>query len=263
MAGDRPIYLHDGSFEGLLTAVARAVKAGQDAGGIYAEHDYTPGLFDQLVVVQTDREQAHRLFSYMQNLGEEAARLVVSGFLSEDREAGSYLYHMVLECLARGGRATGLYSHDSIRCLTQLSRRVALEAHRLIGLIRFRVLADELLYAPIEPDCNVLGHCARHFIARLGNRRWLLHDIRRDLALYWNGEGETLESVAVEPEFTAYVRRHGDVAETHLGEGELRYREMWRSFHTVIANKDRENRRLQRQLMPRRYWKYLIEVPEG
>lgn len=257
------IYLHDGSFEGLLTAVARAVKSGQPVGGIYAERGYSPGLFDRLVVVVTDQEQAHRLFSYLQALGDAAARFAVNGFLSEDREAGLHLYHLVRECLARGGRATELYSHDSIRYLEQLSRRVNLEAHRLIGLIRFRLLTDDLYYAPFEPDCNVLGHCARHFIERLGNRRWLLHDIRRDLALYWNGEGETLESVAVEPEFTAYVRRHGDVADTHLGEGELHYRLLWRSFHTVIANKDRENRRLQHQLMPRRYWKYLIEVPEG
>lgn len=257
------IYLHDGSLEGLLTAVALAVKSAEAVGGIYIEREYSPGLFDHLVPVATDREQAYRLFSYLRNLGGSAARFAINGFLSEDREVGLHLYHMVRECLVRGGRATELYSHSSIRYLEQLSRRVNLEAHRLIGLIRFRVLADELLYAPIEPDCNVLGHCARHFIARFGDRRWLLHDIRRDLALYWNGEGESLESVAVEPGFTAYVRRHGDVAETHLGEGELRYREMWRSFHTVIANKDRENRRLQRQLMPRRYWKYLIEVPEG
>lgn len=261
MALDSAIYLHDGSLEGLLTAVARAVKSAGAVGGIYAEREYSPGLFDRLVPVTTDRELAYRLFRYLRNLGGSAARFAVNGFLSEDREVGLHLYHMIRECLARGGRATELYSHDSIRYLEQISRRVNLEAHRLIGLIRFRVLAEDILYGPFEPDCNVIGYCARHFLDRLRHERWLLHDIRRDLAFFW--DREELKTIEIDPAFTSHLHRHGEVPDDHLTTDERCYQELWKSFHTVIANKDRENRRLQNQLMPRRYWKYLIEVPEG
>ncbi len=251
-------YLHDGSFEGLLHAVATAVKSNNDVSGIYCEQGFSPQLFDTLIHLQTDSQQASRLFEYLKKLNGNAARFAMNGFLSGDHEVGIHLYRMVQECLVRGAQATQLYTHESIRYLDKLSQKVSFEAHRFTGLIRFRILEDGLQYAPFEPDCNIVGLGALHFRQRLRNIRWILHDIRRDYALYW--DGDSLQSIDIDKDFTSHVRQYGEIPDSKLSEDERRYQKLWKSFHSAIANPDRKNLDLQRQFMPRRYWKYLVET---
>lgn len=255
---DSLIYLHDGSFEGLLHAVATAVKSRLEVKGIYPQEGYCPAMFDSLLPVQTDRQQAQRLFQYLQGFKGMAARYAINGFLSEDREVGIHLYWLVRECVARGPQATQLYTHDSIRYLARLSRRVGGEAHRLNGLIRFRILEDGMQYAPLEPDHNVIGYCAHYFVQRLRSQQWILHDVRRNLALYW--DRDSLQGVDVDADFTRHVRRHGEIPADRISQQEQYYQGLWKSFHQQTANPDRTNLNLQRQLMPRRYWKYLVEM---
>lgn len=252
------LYVHDGSFEGLLSAVAVAVKSARPVSGIADSDRSVPQLFVTPVTVVTDPDQARRLFSYLQQLGGSTVRFAMNGYLSEDQETGLHLYHMVRLCLRYGAGATELYSDDSIRYLSRLSRRVDGEAHRLCGLIRFRLLLENCYYAPFESDCNVIGYLARHFIERMGSRQWILHDLGRELALYW--DGGSIEEITIDDDFTDHVRHHGEVPPRHFCGEEQYYQQLWRSFHTVISNPDRKNPKLQRQLMPKRYWRYLVEM---
>ncbi len=252
------VYLHDGSFEGLLNAVATAIKSSHDVQGIYTEKSYSPRIFDTLISLSTDKQQALRLFEYLKKLGGSAATFTLNGFLSEDRDVGIHLYRMVQECLVHGAQATQIYTIDSIRYLDKLSKKVGFEAHRFNGLIRFRILEDRLLYAPFEPDCNIIGYCAQHFRQRLKNQHWILHDIGREHALYW--DGDTLQSIDIDTNFTRHVRDHGEIPDKEFSLDEQHYQELWKTFHTAIANPDRDNPGLQRQLMPKRYWKYLVEM---
>lgn len=252
------VYLHDGSFDGLLTAVALAVKARRPVAAICAVADYGPRLFEEPVTVATDPAQADRLFSYLRGLGGQAAGYCMNGYLSEERQVGIHLLRLVQLCLLHGGRATDLYRDDSIHTLARLARRVSFEAHRLCGLIRFRLLQEGLQYAPFESDHNVIGYLARHFRQRLPERSWILHDLGRQQALYW--DTSDLRSIEIDPAFTDEVRLTGEVPEHYLHPGEAGVQALWRMFHGAIANPDRDNPRLQRQLMPSRYWKYLPEM---
>ena len=250
-------YLYDATFEGLATAVAMAVKAEEPVAAIVDRENHRPGLFERLVEVETDSAQAGRLFEWLRGLGGPAAHYLVNGYLAEEAEAGRHLVRLVKLCLRLGGQATALASDASIHYLARLSRRVDHEAHRLCGLLRFRVLADGVHYGPVTPDHNVIGYLAGHFQARMGDTAWIIHDLRRDLALY--GKGGSVEPCGVDDAFTAYVRSHGEVPSQALDPMEHTYQQLWRSFHTVIANPDRRNLALQRKLMPARYWKYLVE----
>ncbi|WP_136808720.1 TIGR03915 family putative DNA repair protein [Desulfosediminicola flagellatus] len=254
------IYLHDGSFEGMLHAVAIAVKSNQQVRGIFAENSFTPDLFDTQIRLKADKDQALRLFNYLRNLNDDASRFAFNGYLSEDPEVGTHLYWMVKECLSRGARATKMYTHDSIRHLDTLSRKVAFEAHRFTGLIRFRIFEDGLQYAPFEPDCNIIGYCAQHFKTRLKNQQWILHDLRRNHALFW--DRSCLRTIDIDEDFTKHIQEHGEIPDSRMTSEERYYQDLWKTFHTAIANRDRENLNLQRQFLPQRYWKYLIEMNE-
>jgi hypothetical protein len=48
-----------------------------------------------------------------------------------------------------------------------------------------------------------------------------------------------------------------------LGEDEAAYQTLWQTYFRNIAVRERRNPPLQRQCMPTRHWKYLVEVPGG
>lgn len=259
MEQERIVYLHDGSFEAMLHSVAVAVKSKHEICGVYAAEDYVPQLFEKTIVLSVDQQQVVRFFHYLQKLGTNVSRLAINGFLSEDSEAANHLYRLVLESLKVGPKIAKSYAHDSARYLHMLAQKVGREAHRFNGLLRFRILSDGLQYAPFSPDCNVIGYCAQHFKDRLKNVSWILHDTRRDIALFW--DGKSLRQVNMDHEFTREVIESGEVPEGKLSASEKHYQQLWQSFQRNIANADRENKNLQRQYMPRRYWKYLVENP--
>ncbi len=252
------VILHDGTMDGMLHGVAAAIKSEKRVIGIYAETDYQPQLFIDVIRLNTDRVQAEKLLKYLQKLGGEAARYALNGFLSEDKEAGTHLYVMVKELLQRGGGYSQCYTHDSIRYLARLSQKVAGEAHRFTGLIRFRILDDGLQYAPFEPDCNIIGYCANHFQRRLSHTHWILHDLRRELAVCW--DCKTLQQVSIDQELVNQLGKHGELPDKMLSKTEKYYQKLWKAFHRSISNTSRENLHLQRQRMPQRYWKYLVEI---
>lgn len=165
---------------------------------------------------------------------------------------------MVKLCVSNGSSILGDYTNPSIQYLEALSRKVGFEAHRFAGLLRFRVLASGVQYAPFEPDHNVIGYCALHFIQRLAARQWILHDIKRNIALYW--DGTSVKNVEIDREMTEMIRRCGEIPKEMLGSDEQYYQELWKSFHASIYNPSRKNLNLQRQCMPQRYWKYLVEM---
>ena len=137
-----------------------------------------------------------------------------------------------------------------MRRVEETARRVGHEIHRLKGLVRFRELMDGRLWAPIEPDADILWPLSTHFRHRLGGERWLLHDARRGYAI--NHEAGKL-SVLDGEELAALLR-------TGLSHEEAEYSRMWQTYFHRVAIGARSNPRLQRRNMPRRYWKWLIEM---
>ena len=258
MTRQQVTYLHDGSFEGMLTAVAVAVKSKEDVEGIFSEQHHARSLFTEVRSVATDHSQAIRFFQYLRNLRGRASLLAIDGFLSENDEVATHLYNMVCACLQHGAEVLNWYTHDSIHFLDKLSRKVRREAHRFNGLVRFRILANDLQYGPFEPDYNVIGYCRQHFQKRLSTISWVLHDVRRNHAIYW--DGKCCQNICIDEDFRSYVRTTGEIPHEHLCQSEVHYQSLWNSFHEAIAIKDRRNPVLQRRCMPSRYWKYLPEI---
>ncbi len=251
------VYLYDGSFEGLLYAVAIAVKSQQQIQAVYDINHYRPQLFDNSLQITTDSIQAAKLMRFLYGLHPMAAELFVSGYLSEKYTIGSHLISLVRECVQHGVRALDQYSQDSIRYLLVLRKRIHKEVHRYNGLLRFYRMENLILYAPFAPEFNIIGYSARHFRQRISSEKWILHDLLRDSALFW--DCKTLQQIEIEQDFYQYVRRYGKPPKEKTAKDEKKYQQLWQSFHHSINNKQRENRKLQKKYIPQRYWKYLVE----
>jgi len=118
------------------------------------------------------------------------------------------------------------------------------EVHRMMGLLRFSPNKEGEFIAFCEPDYYILPALSDYFTARFGDTAWSIIDIKRGVSLRRQP-----------PEQAKIIVCDKNPASRSPDEWE----ELWKHYHTTINNEDRSNPDLQRQFMPKRYWKYLPE----
>ncbi|HEX2946936.1 MAG TPA: TIGR03915 family putative DNA repair protein [Clostridia bacterium] len=241
------VYVYDGSFEGILTSVFEAFSRKEAPDAIVSEQGLQQDLTASYVFVTADQEKSDRVYaSIWKNISEDALKNVYHTFLSEDPEAGTLIYRYLKLGWKMGSSVDMHLSDDTVFKIMDINRRVGFEVHRLMGFVRFRQVEGELYYSSISPDHNVVELLAPHFAERLSDQNWIIHDVKREIAALYN----TKEWIMTE--FTADEIPRAT-------EEEKRYSGLWREFFKTLEIKSRSNPKLQRQLMPRRYWEHLCE----
>ncbi|MDK2809788.1 MAG: hypothetical protein PWR27_497 [Petroclostridium sp.] len=240
-------YIYDGSFEGLLTAIYETYYRHEIPENILPEQNLQEQLLYKNVHIVTDIEKADKVYnSIREKISVSALQHVFYVFLSELAGAGTWIYQY-LRFGWKVGREVDLYiTDDRVLKIHTISRKVAVERHRMLGLIRFRYLEGDTYYAPIEPDYNIVGLVAPHFAKRFAGQNWIIHDVKRNLAAVYNQRGWIITDINVN-------------SELNLEEKEKDYQTLWKQYFKSIAIESRVNPKLQRRCMPVRYWRYLVE----
>jgi probable DNA metabolism protein len=148
---------------------------------------------------------------------------------------------------AAGKAANNRTDTDTLTVLTT-AYKVQIEVHRMMGLLRFTKNEDGEFIARCEPDHFILPCLGDFFTARFGDTPWSIIDEKRGLALRRKPRGQAKIVVLEES------------GEDIPAAGRDEWEELWKHYHKTINNEDRNNPDLQRQLMPKRYWKHLPEV---
>ena len=240
-------YVYDGSFEGLLTAIHEAYYRKQVPGHVLSIRNLQYNLLDEYVHIDTDPEKSDRVYSSIcENISCEALQHVYHVFLSEHVDAGTIIYNYLRYGWRVGSKVDLHISDDRVFKVHEISLRVEHEIHKMMGFVRFRQVEGGLFYAPIKPDNNIVELLAPHFAERLAGQSWVIHDVGRDIAALYNTRSWVVSDFSVE-ELPAPT------------EEETESRKLWKEFFNTLAIPSRYNPRLQRQLMPRRYWDYLVE----
>jgi len=211
-------------------------------------------LFSRRVEVVTDPSEAAALDGELRRIGGGAEiEVLLRCHASGDGRAPSLLLHYVAETL-RGGRPVGSRLTDPrILAVRKLDEKVRFEISRFMGLVRFRRAAENLWYAPVNPDADIVGFLGPHFADRLSGQSFLIHDERRDTA-FWHGDGAF--GIAV------LSRMPGALRERLRGEAEPEISALWKEYFRRIAIPQRRNPRLQARLLPRRYRPCLVETED-
>jgi probable DNA metabolism protein len=141
-----------------------------------------------------------------------------------------------------------------VRAVLEAAYKVKREIDRLMGLLCFSPDEQGAYIARCAPDHRVLPGLAEYFVRRFGAAPWAVIDEKRDIVLSCNGTEEPrLES---KPQPAA-----GQPAKQAEQSGQPdQWEALWRHYHKTINNEDRKNPDLQRQFIPKRYWKYLSEM---
>lgn len=241
------IYLYDGTFEGLLTAIYEAYYSGPRPDQIMQEETFQPNLLDETRLITTDNQKADRVYdSIKRRISGTALKNTYGVFLSEDPQAGTLIYRYLRLGWKLGSKVDLNLIHQDVLPVHRLNQRVNRETHRMLGLVRFQLLEKNLYYAPIEPDHNIVAMLAPHFLNRMGEQHWLIHDLKRGIGVLCNGAGWILTDVAEE-----YL--------PEMAQEEVHFQSLWKTYFKHIAIPERKNLRLQRSHMPARYWRHLTE----
>ena len=246
---------YDGSFKGLLTAIFEIYEYKIQQPHIVKKEMAGGSLFGKIYSSEIDDAKAVRVLNKLkEKLTPNGFAQLYKTFLSELRGIEDVIYRYIAYVLQNNGGVENNYAHADVLMLQQTSRKVDRERHRMKAFIRFQLTKDELYYAIIQPDYNVLPLIVKHFKDRYADQRWLIYDAMRKYGIYYDLENVTEVNI----DFTSDLKNADSRAALYDASEEL-YQQLWQQYFASVNIKARKNTKLHVQHMPKRYWKYLVE----
>lgn len=250
------LFVFDGTFDGLLTAIFDAYFCKCFPDVIVREGEVLPMFYDECREVVTDEEKSRRVWrSLEKKLSREALSALVASFLCEIPEYDIVLFRYIRKAVDSRVSIETDFSDPDVVEMTRMVRRVRGEAQRVKQFVRFQKAADGTYFGVIEPLYNVLAVVMPHFVDRFSTMTFLLYDRRRGFGYFYDGKDTVRVTLPEELQHIATGRLSPEM----MDKDERLYQDMWRTYFKSIAIKERANPRKQRKDMPVRFWKYLTE----
>lgn len=236
-----------GDFQGFLTAVLETWLHKAPDWTIVPDSGEWFLAEGPLRRVQPSYEAASRMSEGITNLaGREAWLALGQAFRYRGRDQEAVLVGFIRACVEHRRSTMTRLTDPSVAETIRRARAVQAEAHRYVGLLRFRAIAGGW-YAPFEPDHDVLGLLVGHFHARMAGQDWVIHDLgRRKAWVCRDGNGEGITGVQLP---AGWGKEPNDASVERL----------WKRYFDTIAIRERINPALQRSKMPQKTWKHLVE----
>jgi len=248
-------YRYDGTFPGFLSAVFELWDRGQQPAAIIPP-DAAPGLFERIMDVPTVNEHADRVWKGIEKAGgKRLCQRFMHVFLSREPDVEGLMLFILKQLFDLKKNVANDLSLNEVLRFTQLERKVLREVHRLYMFLRFEQAADGTWFTPVSPKYDILPMTLNHFKSRFADQSWLIYDTERKYGYFY--DTKTVEEVTIEN--SSFDMETGSLQKNVQSPDEQQWQEMWRTFFKSIAIKERTNPRLQRQFMPKRFWKHLTE----
>lgn len=237
-----PVYVYDGSFDGLLCCLFAMFEYKETPSEVTADYG---GFLPCRNILSSDEKAARVRKGICGKMGGDALKFGERAYLSERPgiEKNILLYWKL-------GFSVGatLYRRMGDECVSEVQKAAKFtmnERHRILQFLRFSDSGGALT-SVISPKANVLPLIAGHFISRFPRENFLIYDSARGVALVYSGGKHVF--IPLE-----------EYAQPAPDETERKYRELFRMFYETIEIKDRHNERCRMNHMPKRFWKNMTE----
>lgn len=242
-------YLYDGSLHGFLTIVFDCYSSKTLPQKIIPIYEYCPNFLDNITYIETNFEKSERVFIGIEkNISYTTLYNTYYAFLSNEPNKEMYLLKYLCDGFEFGSKINNRLTISYVFKVMNMKKRSFGECHRLKGLLRFQEVGNNTYYASIHPDNNIIEPLGHHFINRLPNQNFIIHDKIRNICLLYNGKKYEIVDAS-------------NLKIPDISANEQKYQELWKLFFKTIAISERKNSRCQMQYMPKKYWKDLIEDP--
>ena len=243
-------YTYDGTFEGLLTVVFEAYERKVWPNAIEQEHLAQPLMFGQTIAVATDEEKVSRVWKGLQKkLSVSALKSLYHIYLWEQPGFEMLLFSYMKLALDSKESIEDNYAASCVLRVQQAAKQMFREKHRMEAFVRFQKTSDDLYFATIAPDFNVLPLIIQHFEKRYADQRWAIYDTQRRYGAYYDLSVVTLVNLELQPSAPDGI----------FSEEEDKYKQLWQVYFDHVNIPERKNPKLHLRHIPKRYWKYLSE----
>ena len=248
-------FLYDHTFDGLLTCVFEAFNRKEFPEYIAGENKQLP-LFSEAFRVVTNNTKADRVLKALRKkISKSALDMLFISYLSELEGIEIRIFHYIQKALLAEKSIETNFADTDVLELSKIYKKVTREEERIRQFVRFQKTADGLFFAVMNPAYNVLPLTARFFQTRYADQQWVIYDIKREYGLFY--DLKTVETVHFDQ--LPFTSESGRLATDKLDEYETAFQDLWRDYLKAITIRERHNLKLQRQHMPKRFWKYLTE----
>jgi len=239
------IYIYKDTFISLLNLIDLLIQNNITPHNIKDE-TYNPTLFDNLINLDIKYEE-----NIVEKIDKIILRYMYDVFISNNEFKELIIYYFYKNYLKYGFKILNMYNLKCVFQTRKISKYVRNESHKYKGFIRFKELKNNSLYAEIEPKNNILFLISNHFKNRLKNEYWIIKDNKHNLI-----------SIYDKNDFYIFDSNKFKLLDSSFNDNELLYQDLWKDFYKTIGIIERKNDRCRMNFMPKRYWKYLIEMED-
>ena len=238
------IYLYDGSINTLLDLMTRLIYHKIKPFDIKTSDTYTPSLLDDVVTLELDHDfDIHKL-----NVSKEVLKTIYYVYLSSDTHKELIIYYFLLNAMKYQNKIFTMRNLKCVNSALKIAKYVSNETHKLKGFIRFKEINNHVLYAEISPTNDCLELLSPHFARRLKNEYWIIKDVGRNKYSIYDKKKYYI------------VTGKFNLKEMNINKEEQKIENLWLIFFNTIGIESRKNKRCQMNFMPKKYWKYIIEM---
>ncbi|MDL2214602.1 TIGR03915 family putative DNA repair protein [Dysgonomonas sp. OttesenSCG-928-M03] len=249
------IFFYDKTFEGLLTAIFDAYSRKTFPDKLLGEGDIAPLFMEESYRVVTDEKRAIRVWTAIERkISKQACNMLTYAWLSELDGCDELLFRYIRKAIDSEASIEMNFGDKDVLELHQIARKVGHEGHYLRMFVRFQKAADDIFFAPVSPIFNALPLVIDHFTDRFADQKWVIYDVKRHYGYYYDLHTTTEMTLDNDDHLLS-----GKLDENLMAQDEKLFQELWKGYFKAMTIKERINPRLQRQHMPRRFWKYLTE----
>lgn len=243
------IYIYDDTFEGFLTAIYDSFYSDNPPTSIYGKSESNaPLLLGEIIEIITEKDKFIKVRNAIINkIDFLSLKKIYMVYLSNYEDKAMIIFKYLKIAFKLGYEVHSFLNIDIVRLVDSINRRVLMESHRFNGFIRFNYINENFLYSSIEPDNDILELLGEHFKNRFPREYFIIHDISREKALIYNTV--SYEIIVMDKDTYERLKIHDD-----------EYTNLWKAYFKSTTIEERKNLRLQCRMMPKRYWKHILET---
>lgn len=249
------VFQYDKTFEGLLGAVFDAYAGKCFPERLVGAGEPEPMFTSRLVTVTADRAKADRVWRGLQKkMVAKAPNMVFHAWLSELPGVDELLFRFVCKIFDSAPGKESDFTDPDVPGVHRTAFQVARESEHIRQFVRFQKAGDDTYFAPIEPKFNCLPLSLPYFKDRFADQKWMIYDTRRGYGFYYD-----LTRV-VEVNLPSDPMNGAELNAELMAADEKRFQTLWHAYFRSLTLRERLNPKLQRRLIPVRFWKYMPEM---
>ena len=248
MRKENYIYLYNDSFISLLNLIIILLSKKIIPYDI-KDTKYQANLFDQTILLNI--EDKNIIDSLIKKFGNNIFNIMYNVYISNNEKKELIIYYFFKSALKYKDKVIYMRNLKCVSESIKISKYVTSENHKYKGFVRFKEMKNKVLYAEIEPVNDILFKLSRHFSKRLKNEYWIIKDVGRNIL-----------SIYDKKMFYLVSGREFKLITNELSDEETNIESMWKLFYNTIGIQARKNDRCRMSFMPKRYWKYIIEMSD-